>query len=123
MSRKVAGIWTAIILFGVLTACSSEPRIDYEAVEVSLATEPESAVAGSPVELRATFTGIALSDEATVDFDIRAGEEPELIDAANEGDGLFTASYTFPEEGIQTVFLHLYDGDIHITKKKWLEIK
>ena len=46
----------AIAMLGMLTACSSEEPTDLEAVEATLATNPETVAAGSPVELQAAFT-------------------------------------------------------------------
>ncbi|MBD2868999.1 hypothetical protein IDH41_10450 [Paenibacillus sp. IB182493] len=115
-------IMAVITVFGVLTACSAEPPIDPELVEMTLSTEPETVTAGTPAKLQATFSGVELSDDAQVTFDFRVGDEPKLVDAVRSGEG-FDADFTFPDKGIQTVYVHLYEGDLHLTKKKWVEVK
>lgn len=123
MKQKLVSFMAVVILLGFVTACSSEESVDLEAVEVELSTEPETVMAGSQVNLQALFTGMNVSDKAQATFDIRIGDEPQLIDAVNEGDGVFSGSFVFPEKGNQTVFIHLYEDDIHITKKKQVEIQ
>ncbi|MFF2888598.1 hypothetical protein [Paenibacillus sp. NPDC057967] len=116
-----------IIVFCVfvlaLVGCSSEQPVDLENVEAKLTTTPEVITAGSPAALRATFTGMTVSDEANVTFDFRTEAKPVLVDAVNEGGGVFTGSFTFPKKGIQTVYIHLYVDDIHLTEKVWVEVK
>lgn len=118
--------WLATALIGMLvllSACASEEPIDLNAVEAKLATNPEMVTAGSQVELTATVTGMEISNKAKVTLDARIGEEPVLFDAVNEGDGVFTASFTFPEPGVVAVYIHLYVDDIHLTKKQEVEVR
>lgn len=122
--RAIRAVLAAIALFSILTACSGEqPPIDPAAIDATLSTEPSPALAGSPVELRAAFTGASFPDKVVVTFDVRSGDRPELFDASNEGEGLFTGKFTFPEKGVYDVYLHLYVDDLHITKKKQVEVQ
>lgn len=124
MKPKIAGLVTAVAIAAMLLAsCSSEQPVDVEAVEATLATKPETVAAGSPAELQATFTGMKVSDKASVTFDIRVDDKPKLVDAAYQGDGVFSGSFTFPEQGSYTVYIHLYVDDIHLTKKKAVEVR
>lgn len=113
----------AIGLLGIITACSSEEPVDLEAIEVELSTNPETVTAGSQVDLQATVTGLSVSDKTRVRFDVRIGDEPQLFDAVHEGNGVFSGPFTFPVEGPQAVYIHLYADDIHITKKKQVEVE
>lgn len=123
MKLKIGAFSILIALSMVLSACSGEQPVDLDAVEAKLTTTPENVTAGSPTKLHVEFEGMEVSEEATVNFDIRIGEELELVDAVYEGEGVFGGTYTFPEKGILTVYIHLYFDDIHITKKKWVEVK
>lgn len=123
MKLKIGAFSILIALSILLTACSGEQPIDLDAVDAKLTTTPETVTAGSPTKLHVEFEGMDVSETATVNFDIRIGEELELVDAAYEGDSIFGGTFTFPEKGILTVYVHLYVDDIHITKKKWVEVK
>ncbi|MEK3882621.1 hypothetical protein [Paenibacillus sp. PL2-23] len=116
----LAMVWT---LMGGIAACSSEQPIDLDAIEVKLATEPETVSAGTPLQLKVDVTGLTVTEDAMVTFDTRVDGEPKLFDLTHEGEGVFTGTYTFPEKGIQTVYLHFYLDDIHITEEKWIEVK
>lgn len=121
--------WRAIAAFIcmmallLLAACAGEEPVDLNAVEAKLATNPVTVKAGNEVELIATVTGMKVSDKAKVTFDARIGGEPVLFDAVNEGDGVFTAAFTFPEPGVTAVYIHLYVDDIHLTKKQEVEVQ
>lgn len=123
MKQKWAALVAVFAIVGMLMACSSEEPVDLEAVEATLTTKPESASSGSPVELQAAFTGMKVSEKASVTFDIRVGDKPKLVDATYKGDGVFSGSFTFPEKGSYTVYIHLYVEDIHLTKKKTVEVQ
>ena len=77
MKPNIAGLAAALALaVMLLTSCSSGQPVDLEAVEATLATKPETVAAGSPAELQATFTGLNVSDKASVTFDIRVNGKP-----------------------------------------------
>ncbi|BBH20183.1 hypothetical protein Back11_15280 [Paenibacillus baekrokdamisoli] len=125
MTKKLRMVLAVCLLIGLLTACSSEPAapINPEAIEVSLSTEPVPAVAGNLLELRAKFTGAEFSKSTQVTFDIRLDGKPKLIEGQNEGNGAFTGNFTFPQAGQYDVYLHLYVDDLHMTKKKQVDVK
>jgi hypothetical protein len=125
--RKIMATFSVMIgLLSLLTGCTntgmSNEAIDPEAVELMLNKNPEIVIAGNEVELQAKFNGITLTDEASVTFDFRTDEKPKLVEATFEDD-VFSGKFTFPEKGIQTVYVHLYTGDLHLTKKAWVEVK
>jgi len=123
MKRKMAALVAAFVFMGMLMACSSEEPVDVDAVEATLATKPEVVHAGSPVELQAAITGMKVSGKASVTLDIRIGDKPQLIDTSYQKDGVFSGSFTFPDKGSYTVYIHLYVDDLHLTKKKTVEVQ
>ncbi|MDQ6419959.1 hypothetical protein RB620_10985 [Paenibacillus sp. LHD-117] len=124
-SKKSALTVLAVLSFVLMTACSSTPEtsVDPANVDVSVTTNPSPAQPNSKVRLSGQFTGIELNKSATVSFEIRKGDKSEFIDAVYEGDNIFEADYTFTQSGINEVFVHLYTGDLHVTKKKPVEIQ
>ncbi|MEK3735145.1 hypothetical protein MKX64_22285 [Paenibacillus sp. FSL M8-0334] len=123
MKAQLVRLLAVFAVLIIVIACSREEPVDLEAVDVELSTMPETVKAGHPVELRATVTGMTVTDKARATFDIRVGDQPLLLDAVHEGNGAFSGTFTFPDQGVQAVFIHLYAEDIHITKKKQVEIK
>ena len=115
----------AAIAFVLMSACSGSGGTSFnpENVEVTLATEPTPAKAGAPAELNMQLTGVPQEMRTFVDFEIRAGELPDLIKAENRGNGLFAGSYTFPEAGSYEVYLHLYIEDLHLIKKRQVQVQ
>ncbi|MBP1989524.1 FixH family protein [Paenibacillus eucommiae] len=124
MTKTLHLLLAALLIIGLLTACSSEPApIDPSAIEVSLSTVPAPAVSGKPVELKADFTGAEFADSTQVTFDIRVDDKPKMVDAENKGNGVFMGTYTFEKAGLYEVYLHLYVDDLHITKKKQVDVQ
>jgi len=123
MKQKIASLMLVLALIGTMMACSSEEPVDLEAVQAELTTNPEPVIAGSQADLQITVTGMRVSDAARATFDVRIGDKPVLLDAVHEGDGVFSGAFTFPDNGVYTVYIHLYEDDIHITKKKQVEVK
>lgn len=122
MKRPLVALLVVVGLALWLSACGSGEPVDYEAVEAVLTTKPETIAAGSPVELAVSFTGMKVTGKATVTFDVRVGEKPVLFDAVHQGEGSFSGSFTFPEKGSYAVYIHLYVDDLHLTKKKTVEV-
>ncbi|MCU6712011.1 hypothetical protein M6D81_25230 [Paenibacillus sp. J5C_2022] len=113
-----------LVLF-VMAGCSEQAPagIDPMDVEASLDTNPDIVMAGEQVELMTSFTGAEFAETAEVQFDIRVDGKVKLVDAAYTGNGQFTGSFTFPKKGIYNVYIHLYEDELHVTKKKLLEVK
>jgi len=113
----------AVLAFGLLAACAGSGGSSFnpDEVEVTLMTEPSPAASGTPAELRMQLSGVPPEMRTYVDFEIRAGETPDLIRAENGGDGLFTGTYRFPAPGTYDVYLHLYIEDLHLIKKRQVQ--
>ncbi|OME87964.1 hypothetical protein BK120_01180 [Paenibacillus sp. FSL A5-0031] len=124
--RKIiiaAGLLCFILV--CLAACSASAPVtnDPAAIEVDLRTDPDKPVSGSPIELMADFTGAELTDSSGMTFEVRVKEEPVFIEAKKKGQNVFSGTYTFREPGTYEVYMHLYTDDIHVTKKKQVEVQ
>jgi hypothetical protein len=110
------------LILGFAAACSESDirSVDPAEVEVSLTSDPASAEAGKPVRLTAQFTGVELASWAKAAFEVRMDGGLKLVDAEKLSTGGFGASYTFPQAGTYDIYVHLYQGDFHLTKKKQL---
>lgn len=115
----------AVLMLSWLTGCAASPQssVDPAAIEVAVSTNPSPVGVNAEVKLLGIFSGIKLDESATVSFEIRNGDQLEFVDAAFVGDNTFESTYTFKNSGINEVFVHLYSGDLHITKKKPLEVQ
>jgi hypothetical protein len=126
MKRLLWSILLLSCLVMVAAACSSGNQgQDPASVKVELSTEPASAVAAKPVTLTAHITGLVKENDANVQFDIRSenkNELPDLVTAGSTGGGSYAAAKTFDKPGTYTIYIHLYQGDLHVTKKKQLVV-
>ncbi|WP_159887913.1 FixH family protein [Paenibacillus puerhi] len=121
---KRIGIVVSLTLCFLLamTACSSgEQGQDPASVKVEMTTEPAAPVAASEVDLIAKLTGLVKADGAKVQFDIRSENKnalPDVVTAESQGNGAYSVKKTFDKPGVYTIYIHVYQGDLHITKKK-----
>lgn len=122
MKPKHVALLAALVVFGMLSACSGTASVDWSAVEATLTTNPEVVKAGEQVELQASFNGAEITEKDRVTLDFRINDSPQLIDAVYLGDGRFGGTFTFPEQGSYDVYIHLYAGDMHLMKKKTVEV-
>lgn len=127
MVKKKLVVWMCISLtLCLLAACSNAAPQgqDPAAVKIELASDPSPAVAKQKVKIIAKITGLIKQEGAKVAFDIRKEKDslPDLIDAVSDGKGNFTAEKTFDLTGTYTVYIHLYQEELHITKKKQLDV-
>lgn len=125
MKRQFIAFAVIMIAIAALMGCSSGKQADIEAADVQavLTTKPEQIQAGDPVELRVAFSGIEVTNEASVTFDFRTEEKPKMVNASFEGDGTFAGEFTFPEKGEYAMYIHLYADGIHVTKKKMVDVQ
>ncbi|MBD2847697.1 hypothetical protein IDH44_21100 [Paenibacillus sp. IB182496] len=111
-----------LLLAGLLGACGQEPAPpatidDPMAVAATIETTPAPPIAGEPAELRAVISGAELDESADITLDVRVDGEAQLFDASYEADSVFAGEFTFPAAGTYEVFVHIYVGDLHLTKK------
>jgi len=113
----------------VATACSSSPQAgnqDPKDVKVELATEPAPARVGEETKLVATVKGLLDEKNTTVQFEIRQSDNkglPELIEEVEySGNGLYSANFVFQKNMTYDVYIHIYNGELHVTKKMPVEV-
>jgi hypothetical protein len=123
MKVKVQLLFLLTLIFTTLIACSSEPPIDPELIEGTLVTNPAQLTTGKSTEFIVSFTGATFADDVKVTVDIRFNDEMKTIDATMLENGTFSAYYVFTEKGFYDIYLHLYSDDLHVTKKKQVEVQ
>ncbi|MCM3669002.1 FixH family protein [Mesobacillus maritimus] len=110
------------ILF-VLTGCSEEeqPSEIPELLEVEIRT-PETINVNEEVIIEALVTqgDEKVDDATTVEFEIwKSGEEEhEKVEGENKGNGIYSITRTFQEEGEYSVISHVTARDMHNMPKK-----
>ncbi|WP_256757982.1 hypothetical protein [Cohnella sp. WQ 127256] len=122
--------WNLLLLLSVfmiiMTACgtsTNQAGEDPKDVSVELVTVPAPPQAGQEIKLGANVTGLINAENTEVQFEVRAFNIPaEIIDLDNLGGGKYETSYTFKAAAQYEVFIHLYHDDVHITKKKELDV-
>jgi len=126
MRRTFVSIALGGLLLMTLAACTSSPQgQDPAKVKVELATEPAAVQVGQEVKLIAKITGLEKEEGASVQFDIRKSDNsilPDTKDASSTGEGQYSAAKTFDKPGAYSIYIHLYQGELHITKKKELQV-
>ncbi|TBL81101.1 FixH family protein [Paenibacillus thalictri] len=124
-SKFAAAALCGLLLIGC-AACSPAPKgQDPAQVKLELAAEPAPVKTGTPTKLTATITGLENTDAGNVQFEIRRSDNsglPDTKEASPVGGGRYTAEETFDKTGKYSIYIHIYQGDLHITKKKELEV-
>ncbi|WLV23942.1 FixH family protein [Aciduricibacillus chroicocephali] len=133
--KKSLFIIGTVILVLFLSACgekdkakdtsSKEPNT-LDPLEVAL-NVPETGEKNKPIELKATVKQKKelVDDASEVQFEIwkdGAKEDSEIIDAANKKDGKYTANYTFKEDAVYTVQVHVTARQQHQMPTKKIAI-
>lgn len=133
-ASRLAAVMIALVAAVLLLAsCSaaaqkdgSGDQVDEANVKVAMSTNPTTVKVGEAVQLRAEVTGLKTYDGASFAFDIRKANWkglPELIDATLDDNTVYVANKTFTEPGEYYIYLHLYQGELHITKKKEIKVE
>ncbi|WP_372632480.1 hypothetical protein [Cohnella sp.] len=129
MTKKRRGLLVLVVLAAMgLSACSSAKPGDQDPrdVKVELRTDPAQAQAGADVKLIATVTGLVDEKNTIVQYEIRKADHsglPELLEnVERESGGTYFAGYKFAESAAYDVYIHIYNGELHITKKKPVEV-
>ncbi|MBO7744247.1 hypothetical protein I8J29_08580 [Paenibacillus sp. MWE-103] len=120
---------SCLFIFMLLTGCGSTKEAegqDPAAIQVALTTNPSPAVTGQKIQLSAKITGLNNTDGAEVQFDIRGSDTsavPDLVNATLGEDNTYTVDHTFKEADTYRVYIHLYQDDLHMTKKTELVVQ
>lgn len=128
MKRILFGIIVTSIL-ALLVACGSDTEdADHDLVPLEVEfTVSETSDAGETVELHAFVT---YGDEDVTDakvvfevWNVEDEENSEKFDADNNGDGSYTADYTFDEPGTYEMYAHTDAHNLHTMPKKKIVIE
>lgn len=126
MLKPISRTLLAVLLVLAVTACSSAPQgQDPAKVKIDLVTQPAPVKTGEKAVVTAKIAGLATQEGARVQLDVRLADNsglPELLDAKSGGDGNYSIEKTFDQPGKYAIYVHLYQGELHITKKKELEV-
>jgi hypothetical protein len=114
----------------ILASCSSSTGggrdQDPKDVKVELLTEGALVKAGEETIIEVEITGLMDAENSEVQFEIRRSDNkslPVLIEEVESSSvGIYTASYSFKKVAKYDVYVHIYNEDIHITKKKPLDV-
>ncbi|CAG7629486.1 hypothetical protein PAESOLCIP111_03108 [Paenibacillus solanacearum] len=119
----IPALLCSLLLMGT-TACSPVAKgQDPAKIKVELVSEPALVTAGTKVKLIAKITGLEKEEGAQVQLDIRRTDNsilPDMKEALPMGGGQYYAEKTFDKPASYSVYIHLYQGELHITKKKEL---
>ncbi|MFH5185406.1 hypothetical protein ACHHV8_23675 [Paenibacillus sp. TAB 01] len=114
------------LVFTLLIGCSPKPEgQDPAKVKIELTSEPTAVQTGQTVKLIATLSGLANEEEPNVQIDIRKSDNSILPDTKNAnsiGNGQYSVEKIFNHPGAYSIYIHVYQGDLHITKKKELQV-
>jgi hypothetical protein len=117
---------TTVILAACSSSTSSGRDQDPKDVKVELLTEGVQVKAGEETIIEVEITGLMDAENSDVQFEIRRSDNKSLPDLIKEveslSEGIYTASYTFKKIAKYDVYVHIYNEDLHITKKKPLEV-
>ncbi|WP_409340598.1 hypothetical protein [Paenibacillus sp. MBLB4367] len=127
MKSKCIPFLLCSLLLLTLSACSNGAESqgqDPSKVMVEMVTEPTPILAKQQAKITVQVTGLIKQEGAKVQLDIRktSNSLPDLISAEPDGKGGFTVEKTFDKQGTYTVYVHVYRGELHITKKKQFEV-
>ncbi|WEK55909.1 MAG: hypothetical protein P0Y55_07645 [Candidatus Cohnella colombiensis] len=126
---KVISLLLIALAVVFTSACSSSPKSETQdpaAVVIDWATDPVQVKAGSETKLTATISGLIYETGTRVSLEIRQADNKALPDLINEleeaGNGQYTTKYIFKHAVTYQVYVHLYNRDLHVVKKKTVEV-
>ncbi|GMK40451.1 hypothetical protein PCCS19_35070 [Paenibacillus sp. CCS19] len=107
-------------------AAAQEGEVDPKDVTVEFASDPAVVKANEAVKLIVQTTGLSADITPDIQVDIRKPDNkglPEYVKTTEAGDGQYVTNYTFEAPGTYTIYLHVMQGELHITKKKKLDVQ
>lgn len=131
MGKKI-GLFIMIFVFVLLGACQSKDNTASETEDelhtLDVAFEvPETADVDEEVELKATVTygDEKVADADDVEFEYwQVGHEDDstLLDVKNNGDGSYTQTVSFDENGEYEMYAHVTAKELHTMPKKAITV-
>jgi len=112
------------VMLLVLAGCSSSSEqggTDPRKVEAELTIEPAEPAVGKSTMMGVDITG--LNDEKGVEVQLSIINSdnkgvPKSVIAEPAGGGRYEAEFSFEEAAKYNVYIHIYKGELHVTKKK-----
>jgi hypothetical protein len=127
MKQYILALAGALALMAAGCGSQEEAAPSASPVEVALALEPKNPVAGEAITFGVTVTqdGAPVTDAKKVEFELwKDGQEQhEMIPAALEKDGVYTAQKSFAEPGSYYVMYHVTARDFHNMQKHPFTVK
>ncbi len=129
MMKKWTLTGVLISLICLLAACGSQEVKDQTSdagdsavtkpeVEVKFEEEPLPVNKKTMIQAIVTQDGENVEDAEKVEFEIWKDSEgqdnSEMIEANNQGDGVYSITYTFKSEGKYTLYAHTTANDVHV---------
>ena len=122
-------IWFILLLAGALLAACSQKETEKKVptpvqAEISV---PDHANVNEEVLISTTITqdGTPVDDADEVKYEVwkeGSKEESEMIEAASEGDGVYTMKKTFDEEAVYTIQVHVTARSMHTMPKSSIAV-
>lgn len=121
--KRISFVIVTVLALTLLAACGggNEESDELVPLEVNFIV-PESIDVGETVELKAeVMYGDDVEKDAVVKFEVwESGDEENsvMLEADNNGDGTYTANYTFEHDGVFEMYAHTDAQNLHTMPKK-----
>jgi hypothetical protein len=128
-STRWLTIAVILILVWGLAGCGAPAKdgdVDPGNVKVELSSDPVALKANEAGKLIVQVTGLRSDITPDIQFDIRKPDNkglPEYVKTTSVGNDQYAADYTFQAPGSYTVYIHVMQGELHVTKKKKLDVE
>lgn len=127
MKKLLIGLF---MLIGVLAGCSNQSATTDEVpkmVEVSVKTVPQTIPVNKAAKIEAIVTqgNDKVSDADEVKFEVwKSGQaKHEMLEAKNEGKGIYSINKTFQSEGKYYVTAHVTARNMHVMPNQELNVQ
>lgn len=126
LRKNILVLMTALVLT-FLVACGDNKDESDELLSLDVDfIVPETVDVGEAVELKADVTyGDDAETDAVVKFEVwETGDEDnsDMLEAENNGDGTYTAEYTFEDDGVFEMYAHTDAQNLHTMPKKEITV-
>lgn len=122
-----------VLLSAILAACGNggKQAVPCEdttiPIEVDFSWMPENPEENENVMLRAhvTHNGLDVSNSEYVQFEIWEHSNPDyhhMVDAVNEGDGVYSYEWTFNKAGVYYAYYHVTACEMHRMEKEMIVV-
>ena len=127
MKKLLIGLF---MLMGVLAGCSNQSGTTDDVpkmVEVSVKTVPQTITVNKATKIEAIVTqgNDKVSDAEEVKFEVwKSGQDKhEMLEAKNDGKGIYSINKTFQSEGKYYVTVHVTARNMHVMPNQELNVQ